>query len=156
MKTRNILHGSLSSLVGLYMCALLNAFPNLFLSSRFGVNNPAGVQSTIAINWLFATDSPDFPRKLTEAGMVKMCGNDGKVTNKRFHEENWGILYTRDLPYSNIFLLSEYHLLYLEVNLMPYGFLLMIFTYSLFIISVRLPHSHQTHSLQCPSKRCIE
>ena len=110
------------------MCAVLNAFPNLFLCSRFGVNNPASVQSMIAINWLLLilTDSPDFPRKLTTAGMVKMCGNECKVTNKTFHIGNWGILYTRDLPYSNIFLLSEYHLLYLEVNLMPYGFLLYI------------------------------
>ena len=35
-----------------------------------------------------------------------------------------GNLYAWDRPYSNIFLLSEYHLFYLEVNLMPYGFLL--------------------------------
>ena len=55
--------------------------------------------------------------------MVKMCGNEAKVTNKRF-DGNWGNLYTRDLPNSNIFLLSEYHLFNLEVNLMPYGFLL--------------------------------
>ena len=65
----------------------------------------------IAINWplLILTDSSEFPRKLTIAGMVKMCGNEGRVTNKRF-DGNWGNLYTRDLPYSNIFLLSEYHL----------------------------------------------
>ena len=36
------------------------------------------------------------------AGMVKICENEGKVTNKR-SDENWGNLYTRDLPYSNIF-----------------------------------------------------
>ena len=48
-----------------------------------------------------------------------------KVTNKRF-DGNWGNLYTRDLPHSNTFLLSEYHLFYLEVNLMPYGFLFML------------------------------
>ena len=41
---------------------------------------------------------------------------------------NWGNLYTRDLPHSNIFLPSEYHLFYLDVNLMPYGFLLFIQT----------------------------
>ena len=78
----------------------------------------------IAINWplLILTDSPEFPRKLTIAGMVKMWGNEDKVTNKRF-DGNWGNLYTWDLPYSNIFLLSEYHLFYLEMNLMPYGFL---------------------------------
>ena len=82
------------------------------------------MQSMIAINWhlLILTDSPEFPRKLTIAGMVKMCGNEGKVINKRF-DRNWGILDTRELPYSNIFLPSEYHLLYLEVNLMPYNFL---------------------------------
>ena len=62
----------------------------------------------IAINWplLILTDSPEFPRKLTIAGMVKMCGNEAKVTNKRF-DGNWRI---RDLPHSNVFLLSEYHL----------------------------------------------
>ena len=75
----------------------------------------------IAITWplLLSTHSPEFPRKLTIAGMVKMCGNQAKVTNKRF-DGNWGNLYTRDLLHSNIFLLSEYHLFYLEVNLMPY------------------------------------
>ena len=79
----------------------------------------------IAINWplLILTDSPEFLRKLAIAGVVKMYENEGKVTNKR-SDGNWGILYTRDLPYSNIFLLSGYHLLYLEVSLMPYGFLL--------------------------------
>ena len=82
----------------------------------------------IAINWslLILTDSPEFSRKLTIAGMVKMCGNEDKVTNKRF-DGNWGNLYTWDLPYSNIFLLSEYHLFYLEVNLMPHGFLFFTF-----------------------------
>ena len=74
----------------------------------------------IAINrpLLILTDSPEFPKKLTIAGMVKMCENEAKVTNKRL-DGNWGNLYTRDLLHSNIFLLSEYHLFYLEVNLMP-------------------------------------
>ena len=58
---------------------------------------------------LILTDSPEFPRKLTTAEMVKMCGNEDKVTKKRF-DGNWGNWYTSDLPYSNIFLLSEYHL----------------------------------------------
>ena len=63
----------------------------------------------IAINWslLILTDPPGFPGKLTIAGMVKMCGNEAKVTNKRF-VGNWGNFYTRDLPHLNIFLLSEY------------------------------------------------
>ena len=52
-----------------------------------------------------------------------MCGNETKVTSKKF-DGNWGNLYTRNLPHSNIFLLYEYNLFYLEVNLMPYGFLL--------------------------------
>ena len=49
-----------------------------------GVNTPACMQSMIAINWLLLilTDSPEFPRKLTTAGMVKMCENEAKVTNK--------------------------------------------------------------------------
>ena len=49
-----------------------------------GVNNPGCVQSMIAINWplLILTDSPEFPRKLTIAGMVKMCENEAKVANK--------------------------------------------------------------------------
>ena len=78
----------------------------------------------ITINWplLILIDSAEFPRKLTIAGMVKMCGNEAKVTNKRF-DGNWGNLYTRDLPHSNILLPSECHLFYLEENLMPYGFL---------------------------------
>ena len=44
----------------------------------------------IAINWplLVLTDCPEFPRKLTIAGMVKMCGNEAKVTNKMF-DGNW-------------------------------------------------------------------
>ena len=77
------------------------------------------------INWplLILTESPEFPGILTTAGMVKMCANKAKVTNKRF-DGNWRNLYTRDLPHSNTFMLSEYHLFYLEVNLMPYGFLL--------------------------------
>ena len=54
-----------------------------------GVNNPASVQNMIAINWhlLILTDSPEFPGKLTIAGMVKMCGSEGKVTNKRFDSQ---------------------------------------------------------------------
>ena len=38
----------------------------------------------ITINWplLILTDSPEFPRKITIAGMVKMCENEVKVTNK--------------------------------------------------------------------------
>ena len=93
----------------------------------------------IAINWpsLILTDSPEFPGKLTIAGMVKMCGNEDKVTNKMF-DGNWGNLYAWDRPYSNIFLLSECHLFYLEVNLMPYGFLLLLFTASLLSISLLL------------------
>ena len=49
-----------------------------------GVNNPACVQSMIAINWplLILIDSPEFSRKLTIAGMIKMCENDASVTNK--------------------------------------------------------------------------
>ena len=52
----------------------------------------------IAINWplLILTDSPEFPRKPIKAGMVKMCGNEAKVTNKRF-DGNWGNVYRRDL-----------------------------------------------------------
>ena len=78
----------------------------------------------IAINWplLILTDSPEFPRKSTIAGMVKTCGKEANVINRRF-DGNWKILYTRDLPHSNIFLPSKYRLFYLEVNLMPYGFL---------------------------------
>ena len=53
-----------------------------------GVNNPACVQSVIAINWplLISTDSPELLRKLTIAGMVKMCENEAKVTNKGLME----------------------------------------------------------------------
>ena len=81
------------------MCAVLNAFPNLFLYSRLhGANNPTGVQSMIAIKWplLILTDSPEFPRKLPIAEMVEMCGNKGKVTNKRF-DGNWRNMYIWDL-----------------------------------------------------------
>ena len=80
-----------------------------------------------AINWplLILTDSPEFPRKLTIAGMVRMCGNEAKVTNKRF-DGNWETRIQGTSPHSNTFLLSEYHLLYLEVNLMPYGFLFIV------------------------------
>ena len=79
----------------------------------------------IAINWvlLILTDSPEFPKKLTIAGMIKTRGNEAKVTNRRF-DGNWENLYTRGLPHSNIFFPSKYHLFYLEMNLMPYGFLL--------------------------------
>ena len=54
----------------------------------------------IAINWLLLilTDSHEIHRKLTIAGMVKMCGNKVKVTNRRF-DGDWGNLYTRDLPH---------------------------------------------------------
>ena len=53
-----------------------------------GVNNPACVRSMIAINWplLILTDCPEFPRKLTIAGMVKMCENKAKVANKGLME----------------------------------------------------------------------
>ena len=53
-----------------------------------GVNNPGCVQSMIAINWplLILTDSLEFPRKLTIAGMVKMCENEAKVANKGLME----------------------------------------------------------------------
>ena len=42
----------------------------------------------IVINWPLSilTDSPEFPRKLTVAGMVRMCGNETKVAYKRFME----------------------------------------------------------------------
>ena len=42
------------------------------------------MQSMIAINWplLILTNSPEFSGKLTIAGMVKMCENEAKVTNK--------------------------------------------------------------------------
>ena len=88
------------------------------------------MQSKTAINLLLLIlpDPPEFPRKLTIAGIVKMCGNEAMVISKRF-DGNWGHLYAkRDLPHSNIFLLSKYHLFYLEVNLMPYGFLLFMKT----------------------------
>ena len=54
----------------------------------------------IAINWplLFLTDSTGFPRKLSIAGLAKMCGNEAKVTNKRF-DGNCGNLYTREVPH---------------------------------------------------------
>ena len=107
-----------------------------------------------AINWplLILTDSPEFSRKLAVAGMVRMCRNEAKVTNKR-SDGNWGNMYRRDLPHSDSFLLSEYHLFYLEVNLMPYGFLFMIFTYSLFIglcsaSSNMTGYSHSCHSIK--------
>ena len=65
-----------------------------------GVNNPACVQSMIAINWplLILTDSPEFPRKLTIAGMVKMC----EGYQQRF-DRNWRNLYAKNLPHLNIF-----------------------------------------------------
>ena len=57
----------------------------------------------IAINWplLILNDPPEFSGKLTIAGMVKMCENEAKLTNRRFYG-NWGNLYTRDLPHLNI------------------------------------------------------
>ena len=53
-----------------------------------GVNNPARVEIMIAINWplFILTDSPKFPRKLTIAGMVKMCENEANVANKGLME----------------------------------------------------------------------
>ena len=53
-----------------------------------GVNNPACVQSMIAINWplLILTESPEFPRKLTIAGMAEMCENEANVANKGLME----------------------------------------------------------------------
>ena len=91
-----------------------------------GVYNPACVQSMIAINWplLILTDSPEFPRKLTIAGMVKTCENEAKVTNKGGMEI--GETCIQNTCHLNIFLLSEYHLFYLEVNLMPLGFLFIV------------------------------
>ena len=58
------------------------------------------MQSMTAINWplLILTDSPEFPRKLTIAGMVRMCGNEAKVTNKRF-DGNWETLYKGPGPF---------------------------------------------------------
>ena len=81
-----------------------------------GVNDLACVQSMIAINWplLILTDSPEFPRKLTIAGMIKMFENDAKITKKTLMEI--GETYIQDLPHLNIFLLSECHLFYLKVN----------------------------------------
>ena len=66
------------------MCAVLIAFLNLFLCSRLELI----VHSMIAINWplLILTDSREFPRKLTIAGMVKLCQNEAKVTNKGLME----------------------------------------------------------------------
>ena len=66
------------------------------------------MQSIIAINWplLILTDSPEFPRKLTKVGTIKMCGMEAKVTNRRF-DGNWGNLYVRDLSHSIIILLSR-------------------------------------------------
>ena len=59
-----------------------------------GVKHPACMQCIIAINWplLILTDSPEFPRMLTIAGLLKMCGNEAKVTNKKF-DGYWGNLY---------------------------------------------------------------
>ena len=53
-----------------------------------GVNNRACVQSMIAINWplLILADSPEFPRKLTIAEMVKMCENEAKAAKKGLME----------------------------------------------------------------------
>ena len=44
------------------------------------------MQGMIPIKWpsLILTDSPEFPRRLTIAGMVRMCRNEAKVTNKKF------------------------------------------------------------------------
>ena len=83
--------------------------------------------TAINLPLLILPDPPEFPGKLSIAGIVKMCGNETMINCKRF-DGNWGHLYARDLPHSNIFLLSKYHLFYLEVNLMPYGFLLFMKT----------------------------
>ena len=89
----------------------------------------------IAINCplLILTDSPEFPRKLTVAGMVKMCGNEAKVTNRRF-DGNWGNLYARDLPHSNIFfVVLNVGDVYCSIKLLSYTFslkLLIGFTYN--------------------------
>ena len=55
---------------------------------KVGVNNPACVQSMIVFNWplLILTDSPEFSRKLTIAGMVKMCESEAKVASKGLME----------------------------------------------------------------------
>ena len=45
-----------------------------------------------------------------------------RLSTKGLIEIGETCIYTRDLPHSNIFFLSEYHLFHLEVNLMPYGF----------------------------------
>ena len=65
------------------MCTVLNAFVSVL---EVEVNIPGCVQSMTVINWplLILTDSPEFPRKLTIAGTVRMCENEAKVTNKRF------------------------------------------------------------------------
>ena len=78
----------------------------------------------IAVYWplLILTDSPEFPRKLTIAGMVKLWKNEAKVANIGLMEIGEACT-QKDLPHLNIFLLSEYHLFYLEVDLMPHGFL---------------------------------
>ena len=54
---------------------------------EIAVDNPADVQSVIAINWLlclFVICSPAFLRQPITVGMVEMYGNEVKVTNNRF------------------------------------------------------------------------
>ena len=55
----------------------------------------------IAINWplLILTDSPEFPRKLTIAWIVKMCGNEAIVTNKRFDGKLGKLVYKGPAPF---------------------------------------------------------
>ena len=88
-----------------------------------GVNNPAGMQSMITINWplLILADSPEFPRKLTITGMVKMCRNEDTLTSKRLMEIGETCI-DGTCPIQ----IFSCHLFYLEVNLMPYGFLFTI------------------------------
>ena len=56
---------------------------NLFLHSRLEfiiLSEWTSINSPFSI----LTDSPEFLRKLTIVGVVKMCGNEAKVTNGRF------------------------------------------------------------------------
>ena len=75
----------------------------------------------IAINWplFILPDSPEFPRKLTVARMVKMCENEAKVTNRSFDGNGETCIH----PIQIFFCHLNTIFLYLEVNLMPHGFL---------------------------------
>ena len=80
------------------------------------------MQGMIAINWpLFI--STDLLSSLTIVRMVKMCGNEGKVTNKRFDANCMGKLVCKGPALFKYFLAIQIPSFYLEVNLMPYGFL---------------------------------